>query len=396
LDIGLWAAKDSYFLIFFDYIAVLLAMLTVGKITITKPVLKPINSIKTYQKYSLVFFAIGYSTSILHIIFRPVMYEYTIEQGFGGFGLFTGFNYLGIIFASYANLLKSKGRRIFDKTNIIMLFLMFIEALISNTKHDFATSFLAIVLTYVYCRRGFPLKYLFFCVLGSILFISILTPAVQFLRNGDFKTAKIGEKVQMVVETVPALFDNSFRDNFDEVLDSTQNPLFHYFPDNLLVDRIEMIQDMDIIVYNADSKPSLGLPLMLEILKKMLPGFMVQKNDFSDGDIISFYYGTRPYGLGGFLTVGLFATNHAIFGWFGGIILTYLVVTFYYLTIKVLAPINLNNNIWGIFFMTYLWIPFSERSIEQLLGVIFRETFITVFLIVFLFSLSNLYSKVRR
>jgi hypothetical protein len=162
-----------------------------------------------------------------------------------------------------------------------------------------------------------------------------------------------------------------------------ENRQFRYFPDNILVDRLEMIQDVDLIVSKAKIGHYLGWPLLLSDVKAIFPAFLVNKSAYADVDEISFHYGTRPQGLVGFPTVGLFASAFAMFGWLGGSILTYLVILMNFLILKFIAGSSLYKNVWTIFLMALLWLSFSERSVQALIVSILREVPSVVIVILF-------------
>jgi hypothetical protein len=231
---------------------------------------------------------------------------------------------------------------------------------------------------------------------AGFLFVAVVTPAIHYMRAPQFKTANISEKVDMISKVVPTLLDPETHADIAEKVNTIANPLFRYFNNDILIDRLEMIQDMDLVVSQAKRRGYLGWPLLLEDLKKILPSFLVEKSVYGDVDVISFYYGIRPYGLAGFPTMGLFATAFATFGWLGGCILTYLLVLIYFLVIKIIAGPFLYKNIWAIFLMALLWVAFSERSVEQLVVSIFRETpvlVIMMLLVIFLLKESSVHDK---
>lgn len=375
IDEGLWAPFESFAMILFGYITLYLSIYLVDIIGVKEGYYQYTLNTKKLRMYGWTFFIIGYVCSILHVINKPEMYGYTVERGFGGFGLFIGLNYLGIIFYTFSYLIESNGKRAFGYVNIIMLILMFFEAMVGNTKAHFGTGLLGVVFSIIYYNKGFPFKYVLIGTLGSLLFVFILTPAIHYLRNPIFKTAKIDDKVMMVFEVLPKLFDPSTHIEVTDEVVTIANSLFNYFPNDILVDRIEMIQDMDLILSRIDTEPEMGFPLLAENLKKLLPSFLVEKNDFSEVDLISFYYATRLNGSAGFPTIGVFATNTAMFGYVGGTFFTFIIFAVYFFILRLLVNADLYKNLWGVFFMTELWLPFSERGGEALLVSIFRETF---------------------
>lgn len=329
----------------------------------------------------------------LHVIFSPVILP-TGEtiQGFGGFGSLLGPLYLGIAGLTLLSA-KHKGK-IFHRTILIVVFIWIILlSFQNNVKIYFTLSVLSLVLTIFYFKINVKMIHVGYMALFLVFYVLIFAPAIHLTRTSAFKSADIGGKIQIL--------QNLFLNYSLSELSDENNRLFrfkYYSPaGTFVVDRFEMIQDLDIVSFGISDANTIGWIPIDWALKNTLPKFLSpNKPSISDIDLIAYNARYIPVLRSYNHTLGLFGSAYAMFLWPSLISISFVIIFLYLIMLRSIVPDNISYNLFGVFFIARLAFNFSEQSVQALVTTMLRVVPIdTILTLAFLFIVQLISAKSR-
>ncbi len=158
----------------------------------------------------------------------------------------------------------------------------------------------------------------------------------------------------------------------------TYYPSIHTF----VVDRLEMIQDMDIVAGGISRGNTIEWVPVRWALAAALPSFIVgNKSNVSDIDLIAYNAGYFPILTTLNHTMGVFGSAYAMFLWPGLVFISLGVIFLFLLMLRLIVLPKLGYNIFGIFLVSKYVYDFSEQSVQALLITMLRSIPIDVVLI---------------
>ncbi len=321
---------------------------------------------------------IGLLFMTLHYIFSPVILPGGgYIRGFGGFGSLIGPLYFGICCLTLISF-KSKVNPI-HKISLILIFLwMFIISIQTNAKLYFTFSVFAFVLTVFYFRFKIKIRYIVIFGIFILFYVFVFAPVIHITRTTAFKLADISGKITIIEN----IFGNySIYDIMDESNTTYYLP-YYSSAGTFLVDRFEMIQDLDIVAGGISQRNTIGwIPLQWAIESSLPSAIYPNKPDISDIDLIAYNAGYFPFLTRLNHTMGLFGSAYAMFLWPGMIIISLIILVFYLLIIKVIVRQSLWYNLFGIFILTSYGFNFSEISVQTFISSMIRSIPLDVILI---------------
>jgi len=327
---------------------------------------------------SKVFVFLGVAFQLLHIALKPVIVEGHDGGGFGGFGNFTSIGYLGIILYLYNLKIEGKKHIQFDYYIISVITVYLIISLLSNTKHQIITVFIAILLSSFSFGLKFKQKHV---VLGVffVLFISqIVTPVIQQTRSLNFRLASFSDKVELVTSAVFTSGDERYMKSFYR----------GYLPvESSLIDRLDILSETDRVVSGVDSIGFVGSYPITDGLTKALPGFLVpDRSQAATTDKIMWDIREKSYLLISRITIGLASSVYAVSGFSSFFVFFPIMFFLFIFTLAKLFGNSFENNVLGVFFLTKYLLFFTEKTFEGLMVTLLRDlpiTLILVFMVLF-------------
>lgn len=392
IDEGLWTLDESFFVLTLGSALVFLALFLANSISIKGRLLAIPMERNELKRFGRIFFSLGLIFALLHVNFVPRFMELGRQSaGFGGFGDFISFMYLGIILHTNY-LISTKKNKVFDSTLAVMLGAVLTISVIANVKLHFVMSILSYVATiflftpgYFGSKRG--LKHLGYIILFLVFFVYVMAPTVHAMRiAGIYKELTIAERIEFILSGGGAWQEKivtsmKVNDVNLKYFDTIENPL---------VDRLSMIEDMDLVISGTNESNRIGFEPIVLAVKGVIPGFLqTNKPNYSDGDLIGYSLGIA-HGLGGWLmTVGVFAVAYAMFMWPGWMIVVFSVYLLWFLLLRKVVNTDLKNNIWAIYFLIKYGFLFTENSVQAMLQIMIRNIPLDIFMIYLIFFIGG-------
>jgi hypothetical protein len=389
IDIGLTAPLLTFEIIFISTIISCLALLLVKFIPIKR---RLINYKLTDQQVVLTgYFAaiFGLLFLILHTIYSPVILPNgDLISGFGGFGSLIGPLYLGI--GCLTAICFKRGSNPVHRIFLLLTFgIILVLSLQGNGKTEFSTAVLIFVLVFFYFRIKIKLSYIASFFLLLFFYLYVFAPIVHLTRTAAFKTADFTGKVTIIESMFGEKTLSEIDQQSSEVFNYTYYPNIHSF----VVDRLEMVQDLDIAAGSNTSIIKLGWTPIQLAFETSLPSFIVpNKSNISDIDLIAYYSGYFPILMTLNHTIGVFGSAFAMFQWPSLIFIPFVIICIYLLLLNFLVVPRLDYNLFGIFLVGRYIFTFTEQSVQGLLTTIIRFIPLDVILILVIMAIVFLIS----
>jgi hypothetical protein len=325
----------------------------------------------------------------LHVIFVPVILPSgEVTRGFGGFGSLIGPLYFGIGCLTVISLKPNTNP--IHKIFLLLVFIMLIVlSLQTNAKAEFTVAVFAFVLTIFYFRIKIKARFIIYSCLFLVFYFFVFAPIIHLTRTDVFKTADFSGKIAIIENMFSSNLMNEFAGQSREIFNYNYYPSIHTF----VVDRLEMIQDMDIPAGGIWRGNTIGWFPVQRAIESALPSFLVgNKSNISDADLIAYNAGYFPILITLNHTIGIFGSAYAMFLWPGLVFISLAVLFLYLLLLRLMVLPKLWYNLFGIYFLSRYVFVFSEQSVQALLIALLRFIPIDVILItVMVFLTANIY-----
>jgi len=378
IDIGLTAALRTFEMVLVGSVICCVALFAAKSIPIKRRLLDFHLSDKQMILAGYLAASFGLIFLTLHVLFVPVVLPSgEVTKGFGGFGSLVGPLYFGIGCLTVISLKRHANP--LHKIFLLAIFVTLIAlSLQTNAKAEFTLAFLTFVLTIFYFRIKVKVQYIIYSCVFVVFYFWIFAPIIHLTRTEAFKTADLSGKYAIIENMFNSNLTNEFAGQSKEIFNYSYYPSVHTF----VVDRLEMIQDMDIPAGGISRGNTIGwLPIQWAI-ESALPRFIVHhKSNISDIDLIAYRAGYFPVLVTLNHTIGVFGSAYAMFLWPGLIYISLAVLFLYLLLLRVIVLPKLTYNPFGIFLLGRYLFVFSEQSVQALLISILRSIPLDVILI---------------
>lgn len=336
------------------------------------------------------YFATGFGLLFLtlHVIFSPKLLP-TGETiaGFGGFGTFISPLYFGLVCLSVIGLRRGANPVHRSFLAVVLVWVM-LASLQANAKAQFTYALITLGLTLFYFQIPIKARYLFYAVGFIVFYFLVFVPVIQSTRTTEYRSADISGKFLLLQRVLMRGPEASFADSTQRV-----NSSGYYYANSLILDRFEMIQDLDIVSSGITHSNTIGWVPVQWALETSLPGFLVPaRSPISDIDLIAYNAGyistLRAYNR----TIGVFGSAYAMFLWPGLFFVTPAVIFIYLFVLRLIIPSRLSSNLFGVFFLSRYAFLFSEQSVQTLLNTTLRGMPVDLILfLIILFLVARLF-----
>jgi len=314
--------------------------------------------------------SIGLLFLTLHVIFVPVILPSgEVTGGFGGFGSLVGPLYFGISCLTIISL--KLNANLIHKIFLLAVFIMLIVlSLQTNAKAEFTLAIFSFALTIFYFHIKIKMQYIIYSCFFLAFYFFIFAPVIHLTRTEAFKTADFPEKISII--------KNMFKDNSIQELSNQSSEIFNYnyYPSihTFAVDRLEMIQDIDIVAGGISHGNTIKWIPVRWAIEAILPSFIVHsKTNISDIDLIAYNGGYFPKLITLNHTIGVFGSAYAMFLWPGLVFISLVIIFLYLLMLRLIVLSKLGYNLFGVFLLSRYLFVFSEQSVQALLIAIVRS-----------------------
>ena len=330
----------------------------------------------------------------LHIISAPIILPNgELIAGFGGYGSLVGPLYFGI---GCLTVISSRpNTNPIHKVSLLVVFMMVVVlSLKTNAKAEFTFAILTFALTIFYFRIKIKARFIIFLCIFVAFYLFIFAPVIQLTRTEAFKTTNFSRKISIIEDIVNHNSILEIANQSNQVFNYTYYPSIHTF----VVDRLEMIQDLDIVAGGISRSYTIEwLPVQWAI-EAALPSFLVHNKSYiSDIDLIAYNAGYYPILTTLNHTMGLFGGAYAMFLWPSLIFVSLAIIFLYLFLLRLIVLPRLGYNLFGIFLLSRYAFNFSEQSVQALIITILRSIPIDAILILgILILVVNIFPNPRK
>jgi len=250
-------------------------------------------------------------------------------------------------------------------------------------------SLLSYIATLFFFGRKVTLRYLVGALLLVAFYTGAVVPVIQVLRTDLFKEASLQQRADMVVDFVEHhLFASNDATELSALLFN-----YEYYPKlhTPIIDRLEMVQDLDLVLDGVNNDNSIGWQPIPMALLQVTPHFLApNKIPFADIDIIAYRIRYMPRLMAWRHTMGLFGVSYAMFMWPGWMFVSFALMFIFFLLIRKLVHYSAMGNIFGIYILVNYGINFTEIGVENLIGLMLRSIPTDVVMIFVLFKITKM------
>ncbi len=387
IDVGLLAVDKTFTVILVGSFVVVAALFLSKTIHIRKRLLSFSLSNKELLTLGYISYGLGFVLTMLHVIVRPTTIGGDTIGGFGGFGGFIGLLYLGIICAT-AFLVKSDSRKYISGNIILMLAGVLVLSFLDNAKLYFTLSLISYIATLFLFGRKISPRYIMVTVLLAIFYLGAVVPVIQVLRTDAFKEVTLRQRTELVMEFI----SNSVFGEHDASSKLALLFNYEYYPNlhSPIIDRVEMIQDLDIVLDGIHTTNTIGWRPVTMAIKHITPRILApDKIPEIDVDVIAYQIGLTTNLVSLRRSMGVFGVSYAMFMWPGWLIMTFFLLLLYFLMVRKLVLPSAFGNIFGIYFLAKYGIVFSEIGVQNLIGTMLRDVPVDVITILILLKITS-------
>lgn len=287
-------------------------------------------------------------------------------------------SYFAVMAETWRVLMLTNGRRSLSRYLPIMLGILFVIGIASNSKTAILFPFMAYLLASIAYRRGISKQQLALVAAGVVGFTLVIYPLIHVMRGISERSGSLIE-LSTISEFVTKSISNPnyFYDQWDSLKavpdDSVYAQGLHYLgSSDELLSRFLLIANTDIIVNAVNNDGMYGPGLIIAGINSSIPHFITpNKQQGSMGDVVTWYYGLRTWGLVGYPANGLFADCYAALGWLGVVIIPFSILIFYFSELQ-LTGTRFAGNLVGAFFVLITLNSFVEANIQQFISTVVR------------------------
>ena len=313
---------------------------------------------------------------------------------------FAPFLLLALTCAIAQALVQSRGVRMWNVYVLVLVVAQLGFALARNARVELIGLVLAIILPSASFRGRFQTRQVL--VFGaSLLTLSLLvTPvflSVRQLGPGLNWSQRITATIQGAASVI-AHGDNaaaiaSYRSS-RAAKERTNYYLNYYGAPHNVLERLSLVNHVDLILSGADRHGQLGWSDLSFALQQALPRFLAPGKaiSYGQGDWVYCQVGVRCL-LGAFSTAPLIADGYAAFGWVG--VATYALVfpLLLLILLKKVAGEDMRNNVWVVFFLILMNNGYVEGTSGRFLVSILRTIPQDIATIIVLLAISRLFRR---
>lgn len=350
LQQNIFASYESFFYLFIGFFSIALCGLLSKYLIAGKEsgIGHRINDPVYARRAVIPLLVFGVGTKILHTIFSTS----DEEGGFGGFG---SFNFVIMLAISLLiGLIANSGKRIYYIFFGLTFFIVLSLSIINNTKKEIFDLVVLLIIAIYAFNVKVKMRHIF---LGGILFLGIffvVSPIIHLMRF-SFKSESLVERVSSFYDVMaeynfnPGLLiaaEKEFVSGFEYSYSSAGS---YIYPAQLNYERFLMIQPIDQIARELDSKGTMGIEIFFDqMLQKILPSVLIAKTDYAGVDLIGWKYGFRSPGSVARPVIGLTGSFLASSGLLGVI---FFPLFFIFPVFCVMDYIfgSIKKNVWAVF-----------------------------------------------
>ena len=393
IDVGLLDVDKTFTVMLVGSFIVVIALATSKTIRIRKMLLDISFSDVQLKLFGFLAYGLGFVLMMLHVFVRPTFIRGEMTQGFGGFGSFLGLLFLGVV-ATTAHLAKTDSKKVVNIPLVLMLGGSLIISLADNLKLYFTLSILSYLITLFIFRRKLSIRHVAVGFLLALLYLSIVVPIIHSLRTPSFAEANYQQRAEMfkqfLYKNVTGMGGSS--------PDGRAIANYDYYPNlhSPLVDRLEMVQDLDVVLNGINRKNTVGWQPVHLSIESALPSILVpNKRNEADIDFIAYQIGLTSKVEIWRQTIGIFGVSYAMFMSPGWMILTFFLLSSYFLMIRKLVAPSVIGNLFGAYLLVRFGMGFSEADVTGVIVTMVRTIPVDLVAIFILLRITRIMQKKR-
>jgi hypothetical protein len=276
------------------------------------------------------------------------------------------------------------GSRELDGTLVFMLATGFLLAFLANLKFVAVIMFMAYVVTIIVRKRSMSLKLALLGGLGLTIAVLVIFPLINLMRQSDnsrFGGRSMKERtMQERLDSMRVFFESAdlwtYLQGYE---DGSRQASLHYpyfgntGTSGTLLERLGMVQHVDIIKSGIDSNGELGIWPAAWAFQHAVPRVVNgEKTQDAMCDIMFAHAGILPKGFKNDLTLGMVGGSYVMFGWFGVATIPFVLFVCFFVQQRLWAG-NSVANLWAIVLLLDSFNPFTEAEPSLFIEHLIRE-----------------------
>jgi len=294
--------------------------------------------------------------------------------------------------ATTAHLAKTDSKKIINIPIVLMLAGSLTLSLADNIKLYFTLSILSYLITLFLFRGKLSFRHIVVGFLLMLLYVSIIAPTIHRLRSEAFAGANDQQRAEMAIQFIYKHVTGTGASSPDGTVSYDYYPNLH----SPLIDRLEMVQDLDVVLNGITRKNRVGWQPVYLALESATPRLLApNKRDEADIDFIAYQIGLTPQLQISRRTMGIFAVSYAMFMWPGWMIITFLLLSSNFLMIRKLVAPSVMGNLFGAYLLVRLGVGFSEVDVRGAIVTMVRSIPVDLVIIFILLKITRVMKKER-
>lgn len=303
--------------------------------------------------------------------------------------------YFAVYLETWRVLERSNGVRSTSTTLYWMLGPLTVWGFYANSKLGVALPFTSYLLAAMVYRQRITKNQTLAVAAVVVGGLMLVGPGVEILRTerdpmtGYLTTKQVLDFAERMV-TDP----ESIRQEWTTLkeIQASGDSLFnteHYLGNSNILERFAFISVTDTIVNAVNEDGPYGWGLVTDGFELIFPSFLnPDKPRVWTGDLMTWHYGLRSWGVTGNIATGIFADSYALAEWPGAFLAPFVLV-FLFLLGAQSGGTSLRGNFIGAYFVVAYFHAFTEQGVEGLITIIFREVPTILVFLVGIFSLAE-------
>ena len=384
LDTNLFDPLGSFGITLIGVIGYFVAFQAIRYIPIGKPLLSPHTGYRFLTRTSLLAAIIGITANIM--VAMRINEEY---NGIRVANFFVSFLHLALISAVARIVIKSKGRRSIDLWVIILIAIEIEFAMIFNSRMAIMESILCWAVTSISFEAKLRWKHILATVCAIILMVTIITPVFFYFRGFRSDLSWV-QRTNYTLKTLLQWDDTiDYHMDWKELTERFGWHRSYYGRPNTVFERMSHINDADILKNGTDTNGNVGIKDLYLSFKRILPRFLSPNKPLNYGHGSWLIQKIGISDPGPYPCAPLIGNGYVVFGWIGSFLYPFFLGIGWLSILKIVAGFNLQNNIWGIYFLLRCHNQFVEGSSDAYLEHIIRNIPQDFFLLYIVSILAN-------
>lgn len=286
--------------------------------------------------------------------------------------------FLSVIAETWRVLSASEGRRSVSAWLIVVMTGLIVFGFLYNSKKAVADPFVCYLIGSIAYRRYVSRRQLAVAAGALLVGVLVIYPVVHLSRSereasGRISLALAGKYIDRVLLDPESVYEQWHAEERAPDMSLYALGLDYLGTFDDLLGRFVLIANTDVIVGAVDQDGPYGPDLLRYSFEQTVPTLLDPNKPREDtGDLLTWHYGLREWGLVGYPTIGVFAPSYAALGWAGVAIMPFVLVLVFLFEVQ-LTGTSGGGNFLGAYFLFEYFHEFAGNDITGFIAADMRN-----------------------